>query len=181
MQIPNVEGEQPIFGPGGEIFFRKVEGSSGFLNSVRADGSGLRRAADLSRVVDVLGAPPDRNWLLLGVLPKGEVVLPIAGGAPVLTHLLPPHWPRWTGDGKHVFVCAADENSGRTYILPLSPGQILPGSIALAKSSLSEGELAKMPGVRIIEIGDVVPGPTADTYAFTRENVQRNLYRIPLR
>jgi serine/threonine protein kinase len=180
MQIPNVEGDRPIFGPGGEIFFRKVEGSSGFLYSVRTDGSGLRRAAELSRVIGVLGAPPDRKWLLLGVLPIGEVVLPIAGGAPVLTHLTPPYWPRWTEDGKHVFVCEADANSGRTYILPLSPGQVLPGSIALAKSSLSEGELAKMPGVRIIEIGDVVPGPTAEIYAFTRQNVQRNLYRVPL-
>jgi len=34
--------------------------------------------------------------------------------------------------------------------------------------------------VRIIPMGEVVPGPTADIYAFTRESVQRNLYRIPL-
>jgi len=26
----------------------------------------------------------------------------------------------------------------------------------------------------------VVPGPTADIYAFTRETVHRNLYRIPV-
>jgi hypothetical protein len=40
--------------------------------------------------------------------------------------------------------------------------------------------LAKLPGVRIIPIANVVPGPTADIYAYTRETVQRNLYRIPL-
>jgi len=34
--------------------------------------------------------------------------------------------------------------------------------------------------VRVIASTDVVPGRTADTYAFTIESVQRNLYHIPL-
>jgi hypothetical protein len=66
------------------------------------------------------------------------------------------------------------------YVVPLSPGQVLPASMALAKNFLSDEDLAKLPGVRTIPAGDIVPGPTADIYAFTRENVQRNLYRIPL-
>jgi hypothetical protein len=37
----------------------------------------------------------------------------------------------------------------------------------------------KLPEVRVIASTDVAPGLTADTYAFTRESVQRNLYRIP--
>jgi hypothetical protein len=37
-----------------------------------------------------------------------------------------------------------------------------------------------MHGVRTIPEADLVPGPTADIYAFTRESGQRNLYRIPL-
>jgi hypothetical protein len=32
----------------------------------------------------------------------------------------------------------------------------------------------------VIAVGDVVPGRTADIYAFTRESVHRNLYRVPL-
>ena len=61
-----MEGEQPLFGPSGEIFFRKVEGTSAFLYSVREDGTGLRRAAELP-VVDVFGMSPDHKWLLLGM------------------------------------------------------------------------------------------------------------------
>jgi hypothetical protein len=38
-------------------------------------------------------------------------------------------------------------------------------------------EIAKLPGVRIVDSADVTPGPTPDTYAFSRENTQRNLYR----
>jgi hypothetical protein len=172
----------PLFGPSGEIFFRRIAGTSAFLYSVREDGTGLRRAAE-SPVIDVFGAYPDRKWLLLGVSgvsTEGEVIFPIGGGAPLSTHLHPPNKLRWAGDGKHLFVCGANEGRARTYVLPLSPGQVLPGSIALAKNFPSEGELAKLPGVRIIPVGDVVPGPTVDIYAFTRETVQRNVYRIPV-
>jgi serine/threonine protein kinase/Tol biopolymer transport system component len=179
-QIPNVVGEQPLFGPGGEILFRKVEGTTAFLYSVREDGTGLRRITE-SPVIDVFGMYPDRKWVLLGVSPAGEVILPAGGGAPIVAHLEPPRWLRWSGDGTHLFVCDAGEAMGsRTYVLPLSPGEVLPASLRNAKDFLSEGELAKFPGVQIIPAGDVVPGPTADIYAFTRETVQRNLYRIPL-
>jgi len=180
-QIPGVEGEQPLFGPGAEIFFRKVEGPSAHLYSVREDGSGLRRAAEFT-VVDLFSAPPDRKWLLLGVLPgtQGELIFPTDGGTPVMTHVPPPDWLRWTEDGKYLFVTNAHESRAKTYVFSLSPGQLLPASLALAKNYLLEEELAKLPGVRIIPMGKVVPGPTANVYAFTRETVQRNLYRIPV-
>jgi eukaryotic-like serine/threonine-protein kinase len=179
-QIPGVEGEQPLFGPSGEIFFRKVEENSAFLYSVREDGTGLSKAAELA-VVDLFWAYPDRKWLLLGALPKGEAIFPAEGGTPFWIHLKPPELVRWTGDGKHLFVLSLTESRTKTYVLPLSPGQVLPPSVAPAKDFPSDAELAKLPGVRIIPQGNVVPGPTADVYAFTRETVQRNLYRIPVR
>ena len=62
--IPAVEGEEPLFGPDGEIFFRKVEGTSNFLfYSVRADGAGLRKATE-SMVVNLFGAYPNRKVAL---------------------------------------------------------------------------------------------------------------------
>ena len=178
-QIPGVEGEQPVFGPSGEIFFRKVEGPSGFLYSVREDGAGLRRASE-SPVVDVFGVYPDRKWLLLGMPPLGAVLFPITGGAPLVTHLHPPLLLKWSGDGKYLFVSGANDSSKMSYFLPLSPGEILPRDMVGASKFLSEEELAQRQGVRTIPIPDVVPGPTADIYAFTRETVQRNVYRIPI-
>jgi hypothetical protein len=44
----------------------------------------------------------------------------------------------------------------------------------------SEQEILKLPGARVLPASDVVPGLTADIYAFTRESVQRNLYRVPV-
>jgi eukaryotic-like serine/threonine-protein kinase len=174
-QIPNVEGEQPRFGTTGEIFFRRVEGTSAFLYRVRADGAGLRKASDRP-IIELFGVSPDHKSLVLGWSPEGEVIFPIAGGAPLLTHAIPPVGFRWSGDGKHLFVYG--RGAVKTYVLPLPPGRVWPESI-VAKDFPSD-ELAKLPGVRIIPQGDVVPGPTADVYAFTRATVQRNLYRIPV-
>jgi hypothetical protein len=44
----------------------------------------------------------------------------------------------------------------------------------------SAEDLAKLPGVRIIDAFDATPGPAPESYAFSRATVQRNLYRIPL-
>jgi len=56
---------------------------------------------------------------------------------------------------------------------------------ALPKSSsdeiVNDPELPRMPGVRVLDIPDVFPGPDASTYAFWRMSTQRNLYRIGLR
>jgi len=177
-QIPGVEGEQPVFGPSGEVFFRRIEGPSAFLYSVREDGSELRKVFE-TPVVDVFGVYPDHKWLLLGASSEGEVLLPTGGGAPLLTRLHPPDWLRWSGDGKHLFLVGVNGTRAKAYVLPLSRGEVLP-SFALGKNLPSDPELAKLPGVRIIPVGDVVSGPTADIYAFVRESVHRNLYRIPL-
>jgi eukaryotic-like serine/threonine-protein kinase len=178
-QIPNVEGEQPLFGANGDIFFRKVEGTSAFLYRVQEDGTALRKAYE-SAVVDVFGANPDHKWILIGVSTEGEVIFPTAGGTPVLTHVHPPDWLRWSGDGKYLFVCGAHETRARSYVLPLATGEVFPRSMAKVSNVASDAELAKLPGVSTRPLGDVVPGPTADIYAFTQETVQRNLYRVPL-
>jgi hypothetical protein len=42
----------------------------------------------------------------------------------------------------------------------------------------SASELAKLPGVRVIDTFDAAPGPTPATHASSRASVQRNLFRI---
>ena len=101
-QIPNIEGERPVFGATGEVFFHRVEGTSAFLYRVREDGGGLRKAFDPS-IVGIMGESPDRNWLVLG--PRGGVVIfRVDGGAPLQTRIQGRTLLRWSGDGKHLFV-----------------------------------------------------------------------------
>jgi hypothetical protein len=179
-QIPNIEGEQPVFGATGEVFFRSVEADSAFLYRVQEDGGGLRKAFDMP-VVALLGESPDRNWLALGSRAgEGVIIFRVDGGAPLRTQLVPAQTAiRWSGDGKHLFVQrrGSANNSDKAYVLPLAPGHMVPESIA--NGLLSEQEILKLPGARVISTNEVAPGPTADIYAFRRESVQRNLYRVP--
>jgi WD40 repeat protein len=176
-QIPNIEGDQPVFGATGEIFFRRVEGTSAFLYRVQEDGSQLRKAFD-APIVALSAESPDRNWLALGS--GGVVIFRVGGGAPLRTQIRASATTlKWSGDGKHLFVQGKGANNlDKAYILPLSPGQMVPESIVHGLPS--EPEILKLPGARVIPLSNVVPGPTADIYAFTRESVQRNLYRIPV-
>ena len=81
---------------------------------------------------------------------------------------------RWSRDGSLLFLTV----SGRTYAMPVPRGEPLPemppGGFG------SPADIAAAPGARLIEASDFAPGPEPDVYAFSRETVQRNLYRIPL-
>jgi eukaryotic-like serine/threonine-protein kinase len=178
-QIPNVEGEKPLFGATGEVFFRRLEGTSAFLYRVQQDGGELRKAIEPS-VVGMLGASPDRNWLVIGTHASGgNLIFRLDGGAPIQTQLVGPILLRWSGDRKQLFVEEKGKNGvDKAYVFPLAPGQLIPESILHGLPS--QQEILKLPGVRVIKLEDVVPGATADIYAYTRESVQRNLYRIPL-
>ena len=69
--------------------------------------------------------------------------------------------------------------SGRTYALPLGRPGALP---ALPPGGFrSVAELAAVPGVQVLPYADFAAGPTSSMYAFSRETITRNLYRIPLR
>ena len=62
--------------------------------------------------------------------------------------------------------------------MPLTAGESLP---RIPEGGFhSEQEIARLPGARRIDAWGVVPGPSADVYAFHRGTTQRNLYRIPI-
>ena len=67
---------------------------------------------------------------------------------------------------------------GKNYEFPLRPGKMLPD--IPPGGFRSEEEMAKYPGVHVIDAADISPGPTPDVYAFSKETTQRNLFRIPL-
>ena len=67
---------------------------------------------------------------------------------------------------------------GRTYAFPLEAGFVPP---RIPNGGFrTEAELAKVPGVQVFPHGDFAAGPSPEIYAFSRETVTRNLYRIPL-
>lgn len=174
-QIPDVEGAQPRFGPSGEIFFRRLEGRSTFVYRVRPDGTGLRKA--LAQPVLILtGVSRDGRWIegwapLPGNGPPANQAFPLDGRPPILIGTFVKL--RWSHDGRSWFL-----TGGQTYVIPLLPGEDLP---RIPVGGLhSDEEIARLPGARRIDAQGVVPGPSADVYAFYRGTIQRNLYRIPI-
>jgi len=172
MQVPNVEGGSPKFGPGGDVFFRHVEGMSTFVYRVHPDGTALRKAL-AEPVYFLYGVSPDGRWIYgWGPVPgKASVSMqafPLDGGPPIsfgnFVYL------SWSLDGRSALVGG--------YRVPLAPSESLPP--IPAGGFHSQEEIAQLPGARRIEASGVVLGPSPDVYAFYRGTIQRNLYRIPI-
>ncbi len=188
-QIPNAEGEMPDFGPAGELIFHAYEGSSAFAFRIREDGTARRKLAP-QQIVELNGVSPDRHWVIGRAAIPGDksnsaiqtYAFPIGGGPPILIFgencIL-----RWQLSEKLLYFSIftgmqSAGAAGRTYILPLPPGKMFPN--IPPGGFQSEAEIATLPGARLIDAADVAPGPTSDVYAFSRQTVQRNLYRIPI-
>jgi len=105
--------------------------------------------------------------------------IPLDGGSPVtISGMGSPVWS--SGGGSLSFAGGLNGSIplGRSYLIPLAPGQALPR--IPSGGFHSEQEVARLPGARRIEEMGVVPGPSPDVYAFHRGTTQRNLYRIPI-
>jgi hypothetical protein len=177
VQIPNVEGSQPIFGPDGDIFFHHLEGMTTYVYRIHPDGTGLRKA--LAEPVFLLNhISPDGQWIVVwGPLPgdgtPANLAYPLNGGPPLqiggsFTFL------SWTLDGRSALIARI----ANSYFVPLAPGEMFP---KIPEGGFhSDEEIARLPGARRVDAQRVVPGPSLDVYAFYRGTSQRNLYRIPI-
>jgi hypothetical protein len=88
---------------------------------------------------------------------------------------------KWSVDGNWVFFLIPGSmfnEDGHAYPVPLPAGKLLPE--IPAGGFQSESQVALLPGARRIDAFDVTPGPQSGVYAFARETVERNLYRVPI-
>ncbi len=96
---------------------------------------------------------------------------------------------RWAPDGK--FLCVSfrtweangteqheSEKPHKTFMIPLTNSKTF--ADLAARGFKSEAQLAALPGVRVIDQPFVMLSPGPSVYAFAKETVHRNLYRIPL-
>ena len=183
-RIPNADGDMPHFLGPGEVVFHAVENGSTLGFRIREDGTGKQALASTA-ISQVQGVSPDGTFVIgwnwaNGI--QGTKAFPSSGGAPVpiLDKICILRWPP---DRKFLYLSVSTGMQsagafGRTYVIPLPPNRLFP---PIPRDGFhSEGEIARLPGVRVIEAADVFPGSAPGTYAYSRETVQRNLYRVPL-
>jgi Tol biopolymer transport system component len=185
-QIPSsTSDDSPVFGHGGDIFFRATEGGSNFIYLVKEDGTGRQKVLP-NPILDFFSVAPDGEWLIAGApVPNEEITAalwayPVHGGTPVRI-CAGVCSGRWDRAGKLFYVALIEMGSrsgrARTLVLPLPHSRDLP---PLPPSGFSSPEDVKgLPGAKVID--EVIsPGATTSVYVFTRNSVHRNLYRIPL-
>jgi len=138
VQIPNVEGAQPRFGPGGDIIFRQAESAY----RVHPDGTGLRKAFE-EPVYLLWAVSPDEKWIVAWSPLHGSgtpcmQAFSLSGEHPIQ---IGGSWSSmsWSLDGRSVLL-------GGSYSVPLAAGEVFPQIPAGGFRSVEE--IAQLPGAR---------------------------------
>jgi len=186
-QIAGIESTWARFGPSGDVLFLAKDGENQFLFRIRGDGSGLQKVTS-ETIQDIYSVARGGEWVsglgtITGKDPGSFVFAYSTAGRSPVPICSAPCMVQFAPDSKFLYLSIAEgwmnySGSGRTYVLATQPGSVFP---KLPPGGFeSEAEIAAVPGVRVIDAGDIGAGPSPDVYAFSREVVQRNLYRIPL-
>lgn len=183
------DGDEVSFGADGELIFRSLAEKNALVR-IRQDGTGREPIAS-PPVFDKFGVSPDGQWVIVfspgaGQAPAATLAVPTHGGAPRRICLQGACFATWSSDGRFFYILnyltnsqsPAALTSGKTLAIPVPPGKSLPdlppGGIDLTAPQLP------IPGARIIDHDSISPGPDPSTYVFTKTDLQRNLFRIPL-
>jgi hypothetical protein len=167
------------FGADGDLVFRSLEKESDVLVRIKKDGSG-REPLTTVPILDKGSVSPDGEWVTV-FNAGGLFAVPLHAGA-IRKICAGACRAVWSSDGRffyvHVDRGTSAASPGKTLVIPVPAGKSLP-DLPDPGIDLS-GDGMELPGTRAIEHGSLSPGPNPSTYVFTRTDLQRNLFRIPL-
>lgn len=169
------DADQPEFGGDGQVFFRLLGDKVNYLYRMRDDGSLKQRVLDLP-ILHFLSVSPTGRWAAVLAVVDGNVVTTIRGlGGQKFQWLHSGYWATlWSRDGRTLYLEA--------------PGTVPTASARTLAVALTEDAPPQIPAVLPLAGPDVLPhgvsgfspGPDPNTYAFTRTEWLRNIFRIPL-
>jgi eukaryotic-like serine/threonine-protein kinase len=179
-------GDEVSFGAGGDLVFRSLEEKTNWLVRIKKDGRNRERITTVP-VLDKFGVSPDGKWVIMRSPGAGEdalaavLAVPINGGVP--RRICVPHCSTgWSSDGRFFYVASVAREAAnfpeKTLAIPVPAGKSLP-DLPASGIDLSVNGIAPH-GTRLIEHVSISPGPDPSTYLFTKTDLQRNLFRIPL-
>ena len=173
--------EHPRF-TSGFIYYVKRALDGSYAHRMRPDGGGDQQIWNEN--ILALATSPDGRYL--------AVTLPIDKGGEWKLEFV--DWARnrvqpvcndgmvyWSDDGRSLYVFAGSgkgSKNGPTYLISIPPGRGVPELPRTGLSNLAQLTASKIASV--IPALAIGAGRTPDAYAYVKETVERDLYRIPL-
>lgn len=184
-KVGNPGGRWPRFGARGQILFEETEENRNYLEQINADGSNPSKVFPYP-IAEFQGISPGRRWVMAAVPRTPErdfpavMAIPLDGGP--ARHMCTSYCrPRWSTDGKFLFVPVEDPtrtSAGRSLAIPVGPGESLPDFPAGGVAPRAEPSVVK--GAKSVDRAELIPGKDPDHFAWINITVHRNLYRISL-
>ena len=171
--------DAPHFLPNGDLVLRTTEGGQNFLYRVSQDGA-QRRKITPDPILDLFSVSPDGRWVLAstratdGERSVATIAYALDGGSSLLIcHAYCAG--AWDISGRFFYLGSGSPDDSNTYMLPVNPARGIP--------NFPPGGLTKdlKADKRVIAIPQGIESAVRpDFYSYTRRNVRRNIYRIPL-
>ena len=174
-----VSEDQPFFDSAGNIYFRASEGNQNFLYRMKVDGTDRRKAYP-DPILELQGIAPDGKsasvWAPTSGTKTQNLVVPLTGQGNPVPICSGYCGGQWSADGKIFSIGVFGTDGGYTLIASVPSGGLPP----LPPDGVRTGaDMQRVKGAKVLE-GGFIAGPLPGLFAEQREEVHRNLYRIPL-
>ena len=178
-------GNWPHFGANGQILFQQTEGNANYLERMNPDGSARSKIVAYP-ISEIQAVSPGHRWVM-AIVPNSPsaagpapVAIPVDGGSAkrVCESFC---IPTWSTDGTFLYLAiqsATRSSAGETLAIPVGPGENLPNLPSTGIPVLAEASIVK--GSQLVPRADVIPGRDPSHYAYAKNTVHRNLYRISI-
>jgi eukaryotic-like serine/threonine-protein kinase len=171
--------DQPFLDSAGNIFFRASDGNQNFIYTMKMDGTDRRKSYP-DPILELQGIAPDGESAIVWAATSGtesqNLVVPLTGHGKPVTICTGFCGGQWSVDGKTFFIGVYGMEGGYTMIASVPPG----GLPSLPPDGVrTRADVERVKGAKILE-GGPIPGPLPGLFAEQREEIHRNLYRIPL-
>jgi serine/threonine protein kinase len=177
---------------GAEIVFRELDAKANYLTRIGRDGTARQRIVE-TPIIDKGDSSPDGAWVVAIFTGEGEqrsftgtTIRSIRGGPP--TSICPLNCPAtFSADGRWLYVTLLGigqqpGSSAKILAVRMGDNGELPTSLRTVVDAAFAGTLPpEQPGVRLLQGAFIAPGSDPSTYAYVKQEVQSNLFRIPIR